>query len=240
MEAAYAERYRSLYERHFWWRARERLLVELLDESVFPRGGQVLDIGCGEGLFFNQLARYGRVHGIELDASLVPADSPHRAAIHLGPFDARYAPGERFALITMLDVLEHLDAPAAALAHARTLLAPGGALLITVPAFRLLWTDHDDWNQHRTRYTCAELERQCAGAGLRVERSHYFFHWMFFAKLAARAREQAFGARRTPAEVPPALVNRAAYALTRAEHRLFARRPLPFGNSVYALARAAA
>ncbi|HKU42256.1 MAG TPA: class I SAM-dependent methyltransferase, partial [Polyangiales bacterium] len=215
MEVVYAQRYRRLYERHFWWRARERMLVELLEATRFPRGGEILDIGCGDGLFFPQLGKFGRVRGVETDPALVPASSPHRPAIHLGAFDPSYAPAERFALITMLDVLEHLDAPEAALAHARSLLAPGGVLLITVPAFKLLWSQHDDWNQHRTRFTLPELETLVAAAGLRVERSQYFFHWLFAAKLAGTLRERLLGAHPEPAEVPSPCANRAAYALCR-------------------------
>jgi 2-polyprenyl-3-methyl-5-hydroxy-6-metoxy-1,4-benzoquinol methylase len=238
METVYAERYRRLYEHHFWWRARERLLLELLDGMVFPRGGDVLDVGCGDGLFFQQLARYGRVHGVEPDASLVPPESRWRSAIHCGPFDSGYAPPERFALITLLDVLEHLDQPADALARARSLLAAGGALLITVPAFNLLWTKHDDWNQHRTRYTLPELERLICSAGLRIERAHYFFHWLFLAKLGSTLREHVLGASPAPADVPSPLANRAAYGLSRLEQRAFAHHPLPFGSSLYAVVRA--
>jgi SAM-dependent methyltransferase len=240
MEAVYAARYRRLYEQHFWWRARERMLVELIDSTAFPRGGNVLDIGCGDGLFFSQLARYGRVSGVEGDTSLVPEDSPHRGAIHLGAFDAGFAPREPFSLIVMLDVLEHLDQPGAALARAHSLLAPGGALLITVPAFKLLWSKHDDWNQHRTRFTAPELERLAVSAGMRVERSRYFFHWLFFAKLAGCVYERLSGASPGPADVPRAFANQAAYTLSRIEQRVFARHPLPFGSSLCAVLRAGA
>lgn len=61
--------------------------------------------------------------------------------------------GKDYSLILMLDVLEHLEDPVGALQHAVDLLTPEGTLLITVPAFMALWTNHDVLNHHLTRYT---------------------------------------------------------------------------------------
>src|SRR5262249_41115785 len=96
---------------------------------------------------------------------------------------------KHYSLILMLDVLEHLDRPEAALRHAGTLLEQGGVLLITVPAFRLLWTNHDVLNQHRTRFTKAGLRNLLERVRLRVLDSKYFFIWLFAAKLCARVIE---------------------------------------------------
>ena len=53
----------------------------------------------------------------------------------------------------MLDVLEHIEDDAGALAAARDALAPGGRLLLTVPAMPCLWSRHDEANCHFRRYT---------------------------------------------------------------------------------------
>ncbi|HYT94425.1 MAG TPA: class I SAM-dependent methyltransferase, partial [Gemmataceae bacterium] len=78
MNPEYAAAYRNLYERHWWWRAREAMLVREIEVHQPVGGwGKVLDVGCGDGLFFDELARFGEVWGVESDESLVPAHSRH-------------------------------------------------------------------------------------------------------------------------------------------------------------------
>lgn len=72
MQADYAQSYRTLWERHWWWRSREALLLDRigrLDRLAPIR--RILDVGCGDGLFFERLGRFGRVEGLEPDASLL-------------------------------------------------------------------------------------------------------------------------------------------------------------------------
>lgn len=238
MDPAYGARYRDLYERHWWWRAREAMVLELLGRHAPPAGfGPILDIGCGDGLFLPALGRFGNPEGLEPDAGLVTEIGRGRGTIHTVPFDERFQPPRRFGLILMLDVLEHLDDDAAALRHATGLLAPGGLLLITVPAFRLLWTAHDDYNHHRTRYTAATFDRAAARAEVEVTARRYFFHWLFPLKLMVRLKETLRPAAPTMPAVPGGLVNRLFYGVSRLEQRTWGRLPLPFGSSLLALCR---
>lgn len=238
MDAGYGARYRDLYEHHWWWRARERVVLRELDR-LRPHGGwtNILDVGCGDGLLFPALARYGRhVEGVEPDEALVSKTSREAATIHIGPFDESFAPGHDFGLILFLDVLEHIEDAGAAVAHAATLLEPGGVMLVTVPAFEHLWTTHDDLNFHVTRYTKARL-RRLLGSELTVERSRYYFHWVYGAKIAVRLREAVRRPSPSSPEVPPAMVNRVLYGLSVAEDLLLRWIPLPFGSSLIAVAR---
>ena len=235
MEASYAAQYGELYRRHWWWRAREAVVLQTLRRVRAGRGpGRVLDVGCGDGLFFDRLAEFGPVEGVEPDASLLTPGSPHRARITVAPFDASFQPGHRYALVLMLDVLEHLEDPVGALRHARSLLEPDGRLVLTVPAFPWLWTHHDELNRHQVRYTRATLGAQVRKAGLRLDEARYFFRWTVPGKLAVRAREAVLGPG-GPERVPAAPVNRALYLLSRAEQRLIGRLPLPFGTSLLAV-----
>ena len=231
----YAAVYRDLYERHWWFRAREKMLLREIEGHRPATGwGSVLDVGCGNGLFFDRLARFGEVWGVESDESLVPADSRHRARIHLGPFDSTFEPGRRFGLVLMLDVLEHLPDPVAALRKAAGLLEPGGRVLITVPAFQLLWTSHDDLNRHFVRYRRPRLAAVVEQAGLVMLSDHYFFHWLFPVKLGVRALERLGAVSGDPATVPPPWLNRVLLGLTRVEQETIGRLGLPFGSSLLA------
>jgi SAM-dependent methyltransferase len=236
VDADYGAQYRDLFQRHWWWRARERVILATLERHR-PRAGwgNVLDVGCGDGLFFDALAGLDGVtlvEGVEPAAALVSPDGPHRGRIHVAPFDDTFNVGRRYSLILMLDVLEHLEAPAKALRHAVSLLEPDGVFVATVPAFMSLWTRHDDLNHHYTRYDNASMDALTREAGLRVIESRYFFHWTAGAKLLTRLKERLVpGAPSAPA-VPPAPVNGALYALSRAEELMLGSFPVPFGSSL--------
>ena len=128
MDPAYGARYRALYERHWWWRAREAKILGILERHAPRQGfGPILDVGCGDGLFFPKLQKFGEPRGVETDVDLVSDENRQR--IHIGPFDETFTPSERFGLILMLDVVEHLDDDVAALRYASELLTPDGLLL---------------------------------------------------------------------------------------------------------------
>lgn len=234
MLSEYATAYRELYERHWWWRARERWILRAL-RIHRPAGGwrSILDVGCGDGLMFDRLLELGRsVEGVETDATLVDPSGPHRDRITLGSFDSTFQPGKRYSLILMLDVLEHLGDPAAALRHAVSLLDHDGVFLATVPAFMSLWTNHDVLNQHVTRYTRSELHALAAAARLQLDDARYFFHWTYPAKIAVRALEALSHSRPIPPHVPPQWINRWLYAASVLEQQLLGWLPIPFGSSI--------
>jgi SAM-dependent methyltransferase len=238
MDPAYGERYRDLYRRHWWWRARERVVLAHLDR-VRPPGGwrRALDVGCGDGLLFPALRGYAAaVEGIEPDAALVSRAAREDGTIHVRPFDASFAPGRVFDLVLFLDVLEHLDDPGTAVAHAAALMAPGGTLLVTVPAFLHLWTTHDDLNHHRTRYTRSRLTALLAPY-FTVDTVRHFFRWVHPVKAAQHVVEAVVRPEPAPPGVPPEPLNALLYTLSRLEDAVVGNLDVPLGSSLLALGR---
>lgn len=233
MDPRYAERYRELYERHWWWRARTRLITDQL-RRLKPRDGwkNILDIGCGDGLFFPVLSEFGGVEGVEPFADLVRPDNPYRSRIHIGPFDENFQPGKRYSLILMLDVLEHMEDAVKALCQVLELLEVDGTFVATVPAFMALWTNHDAINHHFVRYTKATLRQVARQAGLRIEEERYFFHWTCPVKLGIGLRERLFTVKPKPAQVPAPLINEILFRVSRLEQKTLTPLSLPFGSSL--------
>jgi SAM-dependent methyltransferase len=237
MEAEYSTYYRELYRRHWWWRAREDAVIDVLRTYQLPGGfGKILDIGCGDGLLFDRLRDFGEVEGIEPDPLTIAEDSPHRSRIHVCHFDDSFQSAKKYGLILMLDVLEHLQDPAAAVRKVEGFLAPKGFFLATVPAFQLLWTGHDVINHHFRRYRKEALAALVRDAGLQVCAEKYWFHWLFPAKLASRVLEYGFRVRPRNPSIPPRVLNRLLYLFSRLEYRTFHAMAVPFGSSAMVLA----
>ncbi|HXN87359.1 MAG TPA: class I SAM-dependent methyltransferase [Candidatus Binataceae bacterium] len=234
MEEAYRKSYRELYFGHWWWRAREEIIVDALRQAGLTRGGHILDVGCGGGLLFPRLAEFGEVEGIEADT-----DSAHESSssnkIHIGTFDQSFKPPYRYELILLLDVLEHLPDPEAVLAHAVDLLTPSGLVMVTLPALNSLWTTHDDLNQHLRRYSKASFGKLAQLAGLNLRYSRYIFYWLALGKLMVRAKEGIVSTKPTPPGIPPRLINETLYRACLWEDAILRRFPIPFGNSLIAI-----
>jgi SAM-dependent methyltransferase len=235
-----SHRYRELYESHWWFRAREELIIKFLRRNQPPGGWRtILDVGCGDGLFFRELAQFGDVEGIELAADVISPDNPFRDRIHIGPFDETFRPGKQYTLVLMLDVLEHLADPVKALRNALSHLQPDGSLLITVPAFQTLWTSHDELNYHFARYTKSSFNEVAEKAGLKTAESRYLFYWLFLVKLAMRGKESLLGPAPKVPETPAPGLNRMLYWVSRLEEGLLGRVPIPLGSSLLVFGSAA-
>ena len=196
------------------------------------RGERILDIGCGDGLFFDRLADFGEVEGVEPSADLVSPHNPHRSRIYVCPFDEMFRPGKRYSLITMLDVLEHLEDPSRALRHALELLTPDGLMIITVPALMALWTNHDVLNHHLTRYTKRSFHRVAQRAGFDVREERYLYHWTCPVKLGVRVLEHVLHRQPEPPKIPVDWANDVLFRVSRFEQKTLSALPMPFGSSL--------
>jgi SAM-dependent methyltransferase len=147
--------------------------------KFLPRGGRVLDIGCGDGMFIELLSQRGFVcQGIE------PSMEASNLAVQAGLNVVRgYFPHPRikgpFDLVTMTNVLEHLPDPKVILGQIAA-LAPGALLHLVQSNYRgfVPWTFTDRWcawcpEGHFWHFTPAGLRRVLRGAGYRVKEIQY-------------------------------------------------------------------
>lgn len=235
------EEYARLFEhedRYWWFVGRRRLALRLLADAI-PDGSTVLDLGCGTGAVLSEITR--RYRAIGLDRSdLALAFSAKRGLRRLVLGDGSLLPfaSMSFDGIVALDIFEHIEDDRTAFSEAFRVLAPGGALVLSVPAFRWLWGPHDVALMHQRRYRKHEVVEALRRAGFVVERASYSVFWLFPAVVLVRLRDKL---RRGPAKVDlPAVSdwsNRALIRLQDWEGRWTARHDLPWGSSVVAVAR---
>lgn len=229
----------ALEESHFWF-AGKRLLLRALLERAGGARGRVLDVGCGTGGVLLSLAGDAAVVGIDREAlALRFCREKGLREVVRGSATALPFAGGSFDACVSFDVLEHVDDEQLLLGELRRVLRPGGRALISVPAFRALWSQHDETLEHRRRYRRSELVAQVRQAGFRVDWSSYTNFFVFPPALLWRVLRRWTGiapALRTDLVVPPAPLNRLLVGLYGWEAHLLRRMRLPFGVSVACVA----
>jgi len=162
-------------DRHWWYRGRRTVLEGVIDGLRLPARARILDAGCGSGRNMVELARHGTVTGVELsDTSVCLARDRGVGEVIAGSVLEMPFPPDSFDLAVSLDVIEHLEDDLGALRELRRTVAPGGSLLVTVPAYPWLWSGHDEINHHYRRYTRRSLQRVAEQAGWEQVRTTYF------------------------------------------------------------------
>ncbi|MFL5823427.1 MAG: class I SAM-dependent methyltransferase [Solirubrobacteraceae bacterium] len=161
----------DLDEHHWWYRGRRRIVDAQLAQLPLPSQAAILDAGCGSGRMLQELARYGRVSGLELDPGAAElARKRGCGEVIVGEVEHLPWDSQSFDLVTSLDVVEHIADDRLALAELRRVCKVGGWLLLTVPAYQALWSQHDVANHHHRRYGRRDLRRTALAAGWQVQR----------------------------------------------------------------------
>jgi SAM-dependent methyltransferase len=224
---------------HWWYRARREILSDYLTRyAALPRDARILEIGCGTGHNLPMLARFGTVDAIEIDAA-ARAIASERLGKPVAAAPLPTLPGvERGAydLIAVLDVVEHIEDDVAALSAMADCLAPGGKILITVPAHPWMWSAHDTVNHHHRRYSKRALDAAIGRAGLTHNGLRWFNSLLFPAAVAARVAGKLTGKDDSDDSPPAKPLNTAFEAIFGLERHLVGRLPLPPGLSIITLA----
>ena len=224
---------------HWWYRARRDILRDYLGRyGALPKDARILEIGCGTGHNLPMLAAFGSVEAIEIDPA-ARAIASERLGRPVGEAPLPALPGvERNAydLVAVLDVVEHIEDDVAALAAMRSLLKPGGKILIAVPAHQWLWSAHDVVNHHHRRYSKATLRAAIAAAGLVPTRLRWFNSLLFPVAAAARIVGRIRGKDDSDDSPPARPLNALFERIFRLERHLVGRVPMTPGVSLVTLA----
>lgn len=234
----------AVEDRHWWYRGMRALSAAWLDAAYADRRDLwILDAGCGTGGNGQFLQRYGSVAGLDISALAVVLGQRRlpgcltRASVAELPFKR-----ESFDLVTSFDVLYHravID-DQTALGETLRVLRPGGRLLIRLPAYKWLTSEHDRSVHGRHRYTAAEMRGMLEQAGFAVERLSYINSVLLPIPVLQRLLERVVPqqAHESQLELPSPLVNNAlSMALSAEALWLRQGRRFPAGLSALALAR---
>jgi SAM-dependent methyltransferase len=224
---------------HWWYRARRDILADYLTRyGALPKDAKILEIGCGTGHNLPMLAEFGEIDAIEIDPAAREIAS-ERLGKPVGAAPLPELPGvprAHYDLIAVLDVVEHIQDDVAALKAMADCLAPGGKILIAVPAHAWLWSAHDVVNHHHRRYSKATLKAAIETAGLKAEKLGYFNSLLFPLAAAARIAGRMTGRDDSDDSPPPKLVNALFEKIFRLERHMVGRVPMTPGVSIVTLA----
>lgn len=228
----------SLEDSHWWFQGRKDLVLSLA-ERYRPRfQPRILDVGCGTGGMLAHFSRLGPSIGLDMARESAYYCGKRSLEMVLGSGIALPFRTGSFDIVAALDVIEHVDEDQALLHEMQRVLAPGGVLLLTVPAFQFLWSSHDDLNHHRRRYVRQGLACQINAAGFTPLKLSYYNSLLLPAavvrKYVLKVRSNGTACH---LEQLPAPLNTIFRRILSMEKPVLARTQLPLGASIICAAR---
>ncbi|MDD5175819.1 MAG: methyltransferase domain-containing protein [Sterolibacterium sp.] len=223
--------------RHWWFSGRRAILSSTIASLNLPHNPGILEVGCGTGGNIEMLDKFGRVSALEMDDAARSIAATKTNNCH--DIRAGYCPDkipftrQKFDLICMFDVLEHIEQDTETLLVIKNLLEKNGRILMTVPAYQWLYGAHDEFLHHKRRYSALQLRKKIAAAGLRPVKISYFNTILFPLAVIVRLRDKLLGnPLATGTRIPAAFINNLFSALFSAERFLLKHFNLPFGVSL--------
>ncbi len=240
---------------HFWFRTRNRVIASLVEQLTkeLPDGYRVLEVGCGTGNVLRTLEQTctrGTVVGMDLFAEgLAFARKRTSCPLVCGNVD-QPGFGVPFDLIGAFDVVEHLSDDLQIFRSMRSMLKPGGVLLLTVPAHQSLWSYFDEAAHHCRRYEPDDLRSKLSQTGFEIEFLSQFmasiYPLLWLVRRIRSVRRKTGSPKHEEADrdlsleelrIVPVLNGLLTFVLTQEARLIKSRFVLPFGSSLIAAAR---
>lgn len=224
-----------------WNRGMRRVSRSLLCSRPLPPG-PVLDLGCGSGIFAQELAEQvglGPVVGVDLLPAALEGAQLHAPTVHLAQVHLQELPfaDGTFGVVTALDVLDQRGVDVEnALAEAARVLLPGGVLLLRVSAHSWLTGPHDLAFNTARRYGRSDIERLLANMGFHLERVTYANSLLAPAITAVRLLQRWRVLPLEKAVYHEPLTNLGLDCALSVEAQWLRYGDLPFGISLYVMA----
>ena len=161
---------------HFWIRRRFEVLRRLAG-SLIPSAGEIAEFGCGHGLLQRQIEEaYGReVTGFDLNEFALRQNLSRLSNICCYDIHQQdLSLHERFDLVFLFDVLEHIADEDRFLAALKFHLAPGGKVVVNVPAGKWAYSAYDEAAGHIRRYSIRSLRDAAARGNLEITKWSYW------------------------------------------------------------------
>jgi SAM-dependent methyltransferase len=167
-------------------------IIDLISQHV---SGRILEVGAGRGTYSTYFAERGHLTALEPSEAQCAAlrerlsDHPNVVVIN-AQLDGSAAPGS-YDTVVLLNVLEHIADDHRALGDIYESLAPGGKIVVWVPAFEALYGKFDHRIGHYRRYRRDQLQAVIHNVGFQQVSARYtnmpgFFAWWLVVRVLGR------------------------------------------------------
>ncbi|MBU0650499.1 class I SAM-dependent methyltransferase [bacterium] len=235
--------YKELYElenEHWWFIAKRKIISSIVEKYLAgKKHNKILDLGCGAGLMLNEVGKFGKVYGADCsDEAIEFCKLESNAEVRKGCLpDEIPFPDNYFDVVLLLDVLEHIDNDFESLKTVRNLLTEDGFVVLTVPAFEFLWSNHDKIHGHKRRYNINTLKLKLEQAGFKVEKISYYDFLLFFPIAFIRLLDKYFRISLYERRVPNKFFNFLFMRIFSSERFILKHAKMLFGISIIAVVR---
>ncbi|TSC89679.1 MAG: methyltransferase family protein [Parcubacteria group bacterium Gr01-1014_3] len=243
MEKSLYADYERLEETHWWFTGRQKVISNMLNHKVIPRHVErALDVGCGTGFCTALVSKIAdSVWCVEMADEMIGMLKKKDKNLNIIKGEwPDVEVNQTFQFVTLFDSLEHIRDDRTALKKIESVLEPGGVMMVTVPAYKFLWSEHDTISHHQRRYTKKQMRAAISEAtGLTIVKMTYF-NTFFFPPIALfRLIKNLFGIRTSGSDVfaMPKILNSVMGWLFGLEGKLLRWVSFPFGASLLCIAR---
>lgn len=229
------------FEKSYWWHRGRLSLLDVLIKDYLNRSGEgikILEIGCGTGEVTKFLSHYGTVTALDISPEAINFARERGIKdtilgdvnqIDLSPFR------ERFDLIVALDVLEHIQDDVETIRRVQQMLKSGGYFIVCVPAYKFLWSEHDEALHHKRRYHSFEIMKKLKDGGFKIVKKTYFVTFAFPVIAIYRILSNFIGRSAYPQTsyiYLPKVLNELMIKVLKIETFLTRLISLPFGSTI--------
>jgi ubiquinone/menaquinone biosynthesis C-methylase UbiE len=235
--------YEDLYkleDKHWWHRSKRKICLELIQEYSKKKNLRILDIGCGTGKNVEAFSSLGEVWGLDNSKEAIMFCKKRGLKnLKLGNLDKTGFKDGYFDVVTMLDVLEHLEDQDKALNEIKRILRPNGILIITVPAFSWLWSQWDVVLHHKRRYSNNLLHKVVTRNGLEVLKLSYLYSFLVLPSLIIRVIKSRLNKKSYGSDfsLSNSFIDSILLTLVIIEQSFLKIASIPFGTSLICVSR---
>ncbi len=167
----------SCANRHPWELSRAQCVLSVIGKRTYRN---VADVGAGDRFFTLKLSSVATGTKYAVDTGYAKKSEVVDGVHCLNDIEQLPEPVDA---VMLMDVIEHIRDDGAFLKKILSKSSPDALVVITVPAFQRLFSNHDVFLKHYRRYNKKQLLNVLRNNNLRVERCHYFYVSLFFARL---------------------------------------------------------
>tara|TARA_B110000090_G_scaffold56895_1_gene64885 strand:+ start:884 stop:1597 length:714 start_codon:yes stop_codon:yes gene_type:complete len=222
-------------KKHWWFQARKKIIDQIISSINLKKKKNILDFGAGSGVNLDMLRKHGLVDIHEQNKYARAVIKKERKIKNL--YSTLKIKKNFYDLILLADVIEHVKQPKELLKDLKKFLKKDGHILITVPAYQFLFSKKDKVLGHYRRYNKELLKTELSG--FKVENISYFNTFLCIPIIIMTMLNKFLKKDyiKQVETTPNFILNKLCYIIFASEKYFIKYFNLPFGISIYVLAK---